>query len=193
MNILNVTDVTVYLTYFRTDISEEVENSLFKTYLDFDTCIHKVCFHCIERASKHHTIPLEEIECPTCKSDILYQQEQDEKIKKYCHCPDEVLKLIEQENRKEREKEVHYNNMSEDQKRMDAYYKTLNVMRIFNGYSGFPIFDDNRDCNNCSKCNKEKYYYIGIQENMERIINNTNGGLKRKREDDDSMIEEEDN
>ena len=48
------------------DDSDDKLSSYFYEYQD--TCKHKICFHCIERFSNQHTIKVEHIPCPKCKT-----------------------------------------------------------------------------------------------------------------------------
>ena len=150
----------------RMDMSEETEQGLFHTYLEFATCGHKICYFCVEKRSKGHSIPLNKVKCSKCCDDKRYRREQSEKKTKYCHCPEEVEKMQEKKKRQEAEKEKRYARMTEEEKQMNAYSQSMNFMRIWGGCSGLPMLDDS---STCSKCHKEQYLYIGIEDNMTAV------------------------
>ena len=147
----------------RMDMTEETEQGLFHTYLEFDTCDHKICFFCVEKRSKGHSIPLDKVKCSKCCDDKRRRREQLEKKAKYCHCPEEVEKMQEKKRQEEAEKEERYARMTEEEKQMIAYAQTMNILRIRGGCLGFPMLDDTPSC---SSCGKEQYLYIGITDNM---------------------------
>ncbi len=138
---------------------EEVEKRLAMKYLDFDNCEHKVCFKCIEHKSDNHRIPLSEIECQFCESEERYKKEQDNKLNYYCHCPESVYSQM-------KDKFISDSKPKKELSYMDAFAINMNIMRILGlGLgSGLPLPTDT-----CFKCNKDKYLYIGIHENMNKL------------------------
>ena len=140
-------------------LDEEVEKRLAMKYLDFDNCVHKVCFKCIEYKSDNHGIPLSEIECQCCESEERYKKEQDNKLSYYCHCPESVYSQM-------KDKYISDSKPKKEFSYMDAFAINMNIMRIMNfGLgSGLPLPTDT-----CIKCNKDKYLYIGIDDNMNKL------------------------
>jgi len=148
----------------RMDMSEESEQGLYHTYLSYeDTCGHKICFFCVEKRSNGHSVPLDKVKCSKCYHDKRRKKEQADNKAKYCHCPEEVQKMQDIKRQEEAAQKERYANMTEDEKSMVAYAQTMNIMRIRGGCAGFPLLDDKPSC---TKCNKEQYLYIGIQDNM---------------------------
>ena len=154
----------------RMDLSEELENKLLHTFIHYEDCGHKVCHECIEKASDCHSLKLEEIDCPKCKTNLRFNEEQERQIKRYCHCPNVVDELIKEENEKHRLKEERFENMTEHERTMNAFATHFNVMRIYSGFSGFPM--EPVPPKMCQECNKEQMYYIGIDDNLKRLTNN---------------------
>jgi hypothetical protein len=138
---------------------EEVEKNLAMKYLDFDDCEHKVCFKCIEHKSDNHGISLPEIECQSCESEERYKIEQENKLNYYCHCPESVYSQM-------KEKYISDSKPKKPLTEMDIFAMNMNIMRIFGlGLgSGLPLPTDT-----CDKCNKDKYLYIGIDDNMNKL------------------------
>ena len=69
------TNLTSFSCYkFRLDdkFEEKLAKDLSKKYLEFDECLHKICYHCIATNPSSHGISLEKIQCIKCrKIDIL--------------------------------------------------------------------------------------------------------------------------
>lgn len=137
----------------------EVEKRLAMKYLDFDDCEHKVCFKCIEYKSNNHRIPLSEIECQCCEYKEKCKKEQDNKLNYYCHCPESVYSQM-------KDKYISDSKPKKPLTEMGIFAMNMNIMRILGlGLgSGLPI-----PTNTCEKCNKDKYLYIGIDDNMNKL------------------------
>ncbi len=136
---------------------EEVEKNLAMKYLDFDECDHKICFKCIEHKSDNHRIQLSEIECQCCESKERYKKELENKLNYYCHCPESVYSQM-------KEKYISDSKPKKPLTEMAIFAMNMNIMRILGLVSGLPIPTDT-----CEKCNKDKYLYIGIDDNMNKL------------------------